>query len=110
MKHTEIDTGGVQMSLFIRLARLTEKAHQDIDKMKEMLSEAERIMAENGARILQSYVILGEHDVLSIVEAPDEKTVAKISALIATQGHFRAETYPAIPVEEFVQSLQKERE
>ena len=73
--------------------------------MDQMLEEAEKIIEANGAKILHAYVILGEYDVLTIMEAPDEKTAAKIGALIATQGSFRAETLSAIPVEEFIRSL-----
>ena len=93
------------MPLFIRLARLTEKAHQNIQNMENMLAEAKQIMEENGARILQAYVTLGDYDVIAVMEAPDEKTAAKISALIANKGNFRAETLAAIPLNEFIKSL-----
>jgi uncharacterized protein with GYD domain len=93
------------MPLFIRLAHLTEKANQNLQNMDQMLAEANQIIEEHGARILHAYVILGEYDVVTVMEAPDDKTAAKIGALIATKGSFRAETLPAIPVEEFINSL-----
>ena len=93
------------MPLFIRLARLTEKANQNLANMDQMLAEANKIIEANGARIVQAYVILGEYDIVTIMEAPDEKTAAKIGALIATQGSFRAETLSAIPVEDFIKSI-----
>ena len=93
------------MPIFIRLARLTEKANQQLQDMDQMLDQAREIIEANGARILHAYVILGEYDVLTVMEAPDEKTAAKIGALIATQGSFRAETLAAIPVEEFIGTL-----
>jgi uncharacterized protein with GYD domain len=93
------------MPLFIRLAHLTEKANQNLQNMDQMLAEANQIIEEHGAKILQAYVILGEYDVVTVMEAPDDKTAAKIGALIATKGSFRAETLPAIPVEEFINSL-----
>ena len=96
------------MPLFIRLARLTEKGHQNIRNMEAMLAEAKKVLEANDARILHSYLILGEYDVLSVIEAPDERTAAKISALIADLGYFRAETLPAIPMEEFISSLKSQ--
>jgi len=95
------------MPLFIRLSRLTEKANQNLQNMDEMLQEAREIIETNGGKIVHAYVILGEYDVLTIMEAPDEKTAAKIGALIATRGSFRAETLPAIPIEEFIGSIKK---
>jgi len=93
------------MATFIRLARLTEKAHQNITNLDKMLAEANEVTEANGARILQSFVTLGEYDVIAVLEAPDERTAFKISALIANQGHFRAETLSAIPLEEFLKSM-----
>jgi uncharacterized protein with GYD domain len=93
------------MPLFIRLAHLTEKANQNLQNMDQMLAEANQIIEAHGAKILHAYVILGEYDVVTIMEAPDHKAAAKIGALIATKGSFRAETLPAIPVEEFINSL-----
>ena len=93
------------MPLFIRLSRLTEKANQNLQNMDQMLQQAREIIEANGGKIIHAYVILGEYDVLTIMEAPDEKTAAKIGALIATQGSFRAETLAAIPVEEFIENL-----
>lgn len=95
------------MPLFIRLARLTEKAHQNIQNMAEMIAEARQIMEENGARIVQAYVTLGDYDIIAVLDAPDEKTAAKISALILQKGNFRAETLSAIPMEEFLKSIEK---
>lgn len=93
------------MPLFIRFAHLTEKANQNLRNMDQMLEEANKIIEEHGAKILHAYVILGAYDVVTVMEAPDQNTAAKIGALIATQGSFRAETLPAIPVEEFINSL-----
>jgi uncharacterized protein with GYD domain len=97
------------MPLFIRLARLTEKANQNLQNMEQMLQQAREIIEANGGKIIQAYVILGEYDVLTVMEVPDEKTAAKIGALIANQGSFRAETLPAIPAEEFLDSLKAKK-
>ena len=97
------------MPIFIRLAHLTEKANQNIRNMDQMLDEAQQIMQENGAKVLHAYVTLGDYDVISIIEAPDERTAATISALIAHQGNFRTETLSAIPMEEFLESVKSKK-
>jgi uncharacterized protein with GYD domain len=95
------------MPLFVRLARLTEQAHRNIQNMDKMLAEAKQIMETNGAKILHAYMTLGQYDVVAIIEAPDDRTAAKISAMIANQGNFKAETMAAIPIEEFIQSTKE---
>jgi uncharacterized protein with GYD domain len=93
------------MPIFIRLAHLTEKAHQNIRNIRTMAQEAQKIIEENGARVLHSYVTLGDYDIITILEAPDEKIAARISALILQQGNFRAETLPALSMEDFIKSV-----
>ncbi|MBI4361923.1 MAG: GYD domain-containing protein [Euryarchaeota archaeon] len=62
-------------------------------------------MEKNGARMVSAYATLGRYDIVAIFEAPDAKTAAKISALIAQKGNFRAETLAAVGMEEFIQSV-----
>ena len=95
------------MPFYFRLARLTEKAHQNIQNMDQMLADAKTVMEQNGARIVQAYSTLGQYDVIALIEAPDDRTAAKISAMIANQGHFKAETLPAIPMQDFIDSTRK---
>ena len=77
--------------------------------MERMLSDAQKVMEENGARVLHAYVTLGDYDIISIIEAPDETSAAKISALLAHQGNFRAETLSAVPLQEFLESLKAKK-
>lgn len=93
------------MAIFIRLARLTEKGNQNIRNLDQMVADAMKIMEEHGAKILHTYTILGEYDMISVVEAPDDKIMTRISALIAQQGNFRAETLPALPMDEFIRNI-----
>ena len=94
------------MSLFIRLANLTEQGSRQTKELGTLLAHAKQVMEANGARIIQAYATLGRYDLVALVEAPDAQTMAKVSALIAAQGNFKAETLPAISIPEFVQSVQ----
>ncbi len=93
------------MPLFIRLGSLTEKGSEQVRDFTKMLREARKTTEAEGAKIVQAYVTLGRYDVVAIIDAPDAKAAAKVSALIAEQGNFKAETLMAIPVEEFSQEI-----
>jgi len=95
------------MPLFIRLASLTEKGNEQVRDFTKMLSEAKHAMEAQGAKIVQAYVTLGRYDVVAIIDAPDATTAAKVSALIAEQGNFKAETLMAIPVQEFEKEIRE---
>jgi len=50
--------------------------------------------------------MLGEFDFVNVVEAPDVATIAKVSVGLAARGSIRIETLPALPIEEFLATLE----
>ena len=93
------------MPRFIRLASLTDKAAANVANLSEMLGAAKQAMAKHGVTLVDAYVTLGRYDIIAIIEAPDAEAATAASALIASQGNFRAETLPATPVTDFLQRL-----
>ena len=93
------------MPLFIRLATLTEKAVAGIHTLDKMLAEAKGAMSEEGAHIKEAYATLGTYDIIAVIEAPNADAAARLSAKIAAQGNFRAQTLAATPLSEFVKSV-----
>lgn len=93
------------MALFIRLTRLTPQAVKNVRNLQKIRDEARVIMERNGGKVLSLYATLGPYDFVAVFEAPDVKTAAKISALLAETGNFEAQTLPAIPIDEFIASL-----
>lgn len=86
--------------LFITLCRFRRKP------TKETIAEAQRLFeeaAEEGARILGLYWVLGRYDVVLISECPDEKTHMKIA--IKFGDIVSTESLVAVPSEEAVKLL-----
>ena len=94
------------MPFFVRLANFTEQGSRQTRELAKLLAQAKQVIEANGARLVQAYATLGRYDLVTVIEAPDENAMAKISALIASQGNFKAESLPAIPIQDFVQSVQ----
>ena len=94
------------MPHFIRLASLTEQGIRNIHNLRSMLEESRHIMEQHGAKLVQGWATLGEYDVVAVIEAPDAKTAAKVSALIAARGHFRATTLSAVPLSELTDAVE----
>jgi uncharacterized protein with GYD domain len=95
------------MPTFIRLASLTEQGIRNIRNLRAMIDESRLIMEEHGVRMLQGWATLGDYDVVAIIEAPDAKTAAKVSALIAARGNFRATTLSAIALGELSDAMKE---
>jgi len=93
------------MPTFIRLASLTEQGIRNIRDFKDMLAEAQEIMEEHGVRLQQGWATLGDYDVVAVIEAPDAKTAAQVSALIASKGNFRAKTLSAVPISDLSDAI-----
>jgi uncharacterized protein with GYD domain len=58
-----------------------------------------------GARVVQQWAVLGPYDFVNIVEAPDERTIARVSIELAARGTLHIQTMAAIPVDEFLATL-----
>src|SRR5919198_1570975 len=71
------------------------------DRLREVNEEIERM----GAHVKEQYAVLGPFDFVTILEAPDNETVAKISVGMGARGTVRIQTLTAIPVEEFIEGL-----
>ena len=93
------------MPIFILLSTLTQQGVQTLKSNPERLLQVNRDMEELGARVLHQWATLGEFDFVSIVEAPDVATIAKVSVALGSRGSTRIETLPALEIDEFLGAL-----
>ncbi len=93
------------MSTYIMLSTHTPEGVQTVknnpQRIKEVNDEVERL----GARVTAQWATLGHVDFISIVEAPDEQTMARVSLELGSRGTGRYETLSAIPIDDFIASL-----
>ena len=81
------------------------------DGWETVREKPERIMAVRaevealGLKVHAQYALMGQYDFLSLIEAPDEKIMAKAAIMLAARGTMRTTTLPAIPVEELIAQL-----
>lgn len=91
------------MQTFILLTRVDpESLHSpdSFEKLEQMVID--RIRSEcPEVTWLANYAILGPWDYLDIFSAPDNETAMKVSSLIRTFGHARAEIWAATEWQRF---------
>ena len=58
-----------------------------------------------GVKVVNQWATLGEYDFVSVIEAPDEKAMAKLSVEMGSRGTVMNQTMVAIDPEEFTSSL-----
>jgi uncharacterized protein with GYD domain len=71
----------------------------------ERFAKVQQIAAAEGCEILAVYGLLGHHDILSIVECPDNRTAMKVAAKIGNLIGAKSHTMPAVDRADFLELL-----
>jgi len=93
------------MAVFIMLTKLTSNGVRTIKDNPSRVQEVNREVEQLGVKVLNQWATLGEYDFVSVVEAPDETTMAKLSVELGSRGTTSNETMAAIPAEDFTKAL-----
>ena len=93
------------MGTYILLSILTDEGAKTIKSNPGRIKEVNAELEKLGVRVTAQYATLGQYDFVNVVEAPDNMTVARVSAELASRGSIRVLTLPAIPIDEFIKSL-----
>ncbi len=93
------------MPTYIMLTRLTSDGVKTIKDNPSRVAEVNKEVEQIGVKVIGQWATLGEYDFVSVVEAPDEKTMAKLSIEMGSRGTVMNETMTAIDAQEFAQSL-----
>ena len=93
------------MATYLMLSKLTPQGSATIKNNPERVLEVNHEIESLGAKVTAQWATLGEFDFVSVVEAPDTQTIARVSLELGSRGTTTYQTLSAIPVEEFVKSL-----
>lgn len=93
------------MATFIMLTRLTPDGVKTIKDNPARVHEVTKEVEQLGAKVISQWATLGEYDFITVLEADDEKAMAKVSVELGSRGTTTNRTLVAIPSEEFTKSL-----
>ncbi len=93
------------MPTFIMLATLSPEGVQTVKNNPQRIKEVNHEVEQLGATVKAQWATLGQYDFISIVEAPDELTMARVSLELGSRGTVRYETLNAMPIDDFIASL-----
>jgi uncharacterized protein with GYD domain len=93
------------MPTYIMLCTLTPDGVQTVKNNPERIREVNNEVQQLGATVKAQWATLGNVDFISVVEAPDEGTMARVSLELGSRGTGRYETLAAIPIDDFIASL-----
>ena len=93
------------MATYIMLSTLSETGRKVIRRLPGTIRKVNEEVGRMGVKVLAQYAVLGPYDFVTVVEAPDNETVAKVSVELGARGSVQMMTLPAIPVDTFIKRL-----
>lgn len=93
------------MPTYILLGTLTEEGASYLHAHPEWVEEVKQDLAKSGVEITAQYAVLGPYDIVTIVEAPDNHSMVRVSTQLTLHGVIKITTLPAIDMEDFIASL-----
>jgi uncharacterized protein with GYD domain len=93
------------MPTFVLLSTLTPEGVQTLKNNPQRLREVNKEIEQLGATVKAQWAVLGRFDFVNVVEAADEKTMARVSLELGSRGTARYESLAAIPVDDFIAAL-----
>ena len=87
------------MSTFFMFGRYTPAAIENISAART--AKANSIVESNGGKMKAAYALLGEDDLVLIVDLPDTESAVKVSLALHRETGVAFRTCPAVDVEAF---------
>jgi uncharacterized protein with GYD domain len=89
------------MPTYVSLIQFTQKGMESIKDGPKRLDAARKAYEEAGAKLKDFYLVMGEYDIVAVVDAPNDETAARMSLQIGSKGNVRTKTLRAFSEAEY---------
>jgi uncharacterized protein with GYD domain len=93
------------MPTYVMLTTLTSEGARTVHSSPDRLSAVNEEIQRFGCKVVAQYALLGAFDFVTILDAPDNETIAHLSVDLGSRGTAKFHTMPAIPLESLVTKL-----
>ncbi len=93
--------------IYILVSTLTSEGRKTIKERPERIKEVNREIEAFGAKVLEQFAVLGRYDFVSIVEAPSNDAITRVSIELGSRGTVHIMSMPAQPIDDFLAILKK---
>ena len=94
------------MGLYVMLSTLSESGRKVLRGRPGWIRKVNADVQRMGARVVSQYAVLGPYDFVTIIEAPDNATISRVSVELGARGGVAGMTMAAIPLDEFIERLE----
>ena len=85
------------MAQYILLSNWTEQGIKNVKESPKRLDAAKALAKKFNGEILDFYMTTGAHDMVVMLEAPDDEAAAKFALSLGSAGNVRTTTLKAFP-------------
>jgi uncharacterized protein with GYD domain len=90
---------------YIMLSTLTPEGVQTVKNNPQRIREVNKEVEQLGATVRAQWATLGHFDFINVVEAPHDRTMARVSLELGSRGTAHYETLTAIPIDDFIAAI-----
>jgi uncharacterized protein with GYD domain len=85
---------------YISLIKWTDQGRSKVSSLPDRVGEVDKRIEAMGGKSVGNWLTMGRFDQVSVVEAPDDDTAAKMLMVVAERGNAITETLRAFTMDE----------
>ena len=93
------------MPIYVMLTNLTSEGVQTLKNNPNRVQEVNKEVEQLGAKVIDQWATLGQFDFVTIVDAPDTETMAKVSVELGSRGTMSSQTLAALAAGDLAKAL-----
>jgi uncharacterized protein with GYD domain len=93
------------MATYVALSTLTDEGRKTLKQRPGRIKEVNSEIEAMGIKVLQQLAVLGPYDFVTLLEAPNNEAVLKMSVELGSRGTVHLMTLPALSVDDFIKTL-----
>lgn len=97
------------MATFLMLSTVGPDGAATLKESPERLLEVNSEVEAMGAKVIAQWALLGPYDFCTVLEAPDEGTMARVALTLGARGTLKTLTLAAIPIDSYIKAVRLDK-
>ena len=85
------------MTTYVLLINWTDQGIRSVKDSPKRFDQAKKMLGEMGGSFKSVYMTMGAHDLVTVIEAPDDAVAARFTLMLGQAGNVRTTTLKAFP-------------